>query len=123
MAVRLEEMDPHVTYAQQVAETTGPIVLVNLFSIEPEDADAFLAFWREAAAYMKQQPGFISVQMHRGIGGSGAFLNVATWESAAALAAATRSPDFQRFSAHLSGEVVARPHVFEKVAVPGICLA
>lgn len=123
MAVRLEEMDQYVAYARQLEETTGPVVLVNHFSIDPRDAAAFQGFWREAAAYMKQQPGFISAQLHRGIGGSGAFLNVAVWESAAALAAATRAPDFHRFGAQLSGDVVARPHVFEKVAVPGICLA
>jgi heme-degrading monooxygenase HmoA len=123
VAVKIEEMDSHVTYARQLEQPTGPVVLVNLFSIDPSEEEAFLAAWRESAAFMKRQAGFIATQMHRGIGGSGAYLNVAIWESAAALAAATSSPEFRALSGRFPGDVVARPHVFEKVAVPGTCVA
>jgi hypothetical protein len=34
---------------------------------------------------MKQQPGFISTQLHRGTAGSTTLVNVAVWESARAL--------------------------------------
>jgi heme-degrading monooxygenase HmoA len=120
MTVKIEEIDPHVTYAEQLKQETGPIVLINAFSIAPDDAERFIEAWSGAAAYMKRQPGFISAQLHRGIAGSGAFVNIAVWESTAALAAATSSPEFRSSNADLPGDVVARPHVFEKVAVPGI---
>jgi quinol monooxygenase YgiN len=123
MAVRIEEWDEHAGYAQQLEQETGPVVLMNHFSIDPADAERFLVVWRESAAFMKRQPGYISAQLHRGIAGSGAFVNVAVWESAAALAAAAGSPEFRALSAGFPGDLVARPHVFEKVAVPGICLA
>jgi quinol monooxygenase YgiN len=63
---------------------------------------------------MKQQQGFISTQLHRGIAGSTTFVNIAVWESAHALARAIRTPVFQ---AHLAryptapspGVVSARP--------------
>ncbi len=72
---------------------------------------------------MKQQPGFISTQLHRGIAGSTTFVNVAVWESAAALRAAFTSPEFQAHVAHYPDSAVTQPHLFQKVAVPGICVA
>jgi quinol monooxygenase YgiN len=123
MAIKIEEWDEHVGYAQQLGQETGPVVLINHFSIDLADAEQFLELWQENAAYMKRQPGFISAQLHRGIAGSGVFVNVAVWESAAALATASSSPEFRALNARLPDNVVARPHLFEKVAVPGICIA
>jgi hypothetical protein len=48
---------------------------------------------------------------------------VAIWESAAALGRAIRSPEFQARIANYPETTVATPHVFEKVAVPGICVS
>jgi hypothetical protein len=48
-------------------------------------------------------------------------VNVAEWESARALGEAFRSPEFQSHAARYPDGAVASPHVFEKVAVPGIC--
>ena len=123
MAVKLAEMDPRVTFFQQLQQETGPVVLVNTFSVAPEDAERLLAVWAEDAAFMKQQPGFISTQLHRGIAGSTTFINVAVWESAAALRAAFTSPEFQAHVAHYPDSAVTQPHLFQKVAVPGICVA
>jgi heme-degrading monooxygenase HmoA len=121
--MRLREMDEQVTYAEQLQQETGPIVLVNQFNVAPEDADRLLAAWAEDAAWMKQQSGFISTQLHRGVAGSAAFINVAVWESARALGAAFSSPEFQANVQRYPESTVAAPHVFEKVAVPGICVA
>ena len=123
MAVKLAQMDPRVTFAEQLRQETGPIVLINTFTVAPEDADRLLAVWAEDAAFMKRQPGFISTQMHRGTAGSTTFVNVAVWESAAALRSAFSSPEFQAHIAHYPDSAVTRPHLFEKVAVPGICVA
>jgi hypothetical protein len=48
-------------------------------------------------------------------------MNVAVWESAAALGQAFRSPEFHARAARYPEGVVAAPHVFKKVGVPGIC--
>jgi heme-degrading monooxygenase HmoA len=120
--MRLVEMDERITYMQQLQEDGGPVVLINQFNVAPEDDERFLEVWAEDAAFMKQQPGFISTQLHRGTAGSTTFINVAVWESARALGGAFRSPEFQGHVARYPDSAVAAPHVFERVAVPGICL-
>jgi heme-degrading monooxygenase HmoA len=121
--MELREMDEHTTYMQQLQEDRGPIVLINQFNMAPEDAERFLQVWADDAAFMKEQPGFISTQLHRGTAGSSTFINVAVWESARALGEAFRSPEFQQRTARYPDTAVAAPHVFERVAVPGICVA
>jgi heme-degrading monooxygenase HmoA len=116
-------MDEQVTYMQQLQEDSGPVVLINQFNVAREDAERFLEVWADDAGFMKQQPGFISTQVHRGIAGSSTFVNVAVWESARALGEAFRSPEFQERAARYPDSAVAAPHLFEKVAVPGICVA
>ena len=123
MPVTLAELDDRVSFGQQLQDEAGPVTLVNTFTVAPEDAERLLEVWAEDAAYMRQQPGFISTQLYRGIAGSPALVNVAVWESASALRAAFFSPGFQAHAANYPDSVVATPHVFQKVAVPGICVA
>ena len=122
MAVKLAEMDPRVTFFQQLQQETGPVVLVNTFSVAPEDAERLLAVWAEDAAFMKRQPGFISTQLHRGIAGSCVYLNCAVWESVEAFPTAFGDPAFQATFARYPDSTVGSPHLFQKVAVPGICV-
>jgi heme-degrading monooxygenase HmoA len=98
-------------------------VLINEFNVAPEDSERFLEVWADDAVFMKQQPGFISTQLHRGTSGSSTFVNVAVWESARALGEAFGSLEFKQRSARYPDSAVAAPHVFERVAVPGICVA
>jgi heme-degrading monooxygenase HmoA len=119
----LREMDDHVTYVQQLQDDDGQVVLINQFNLSPGDAERFLEAWADDAAFMKQQPGFISTQLHRGTAGSTTFINVAVWESARALGQAFRTPEFQARAARYPDSTVAAPHVFKKVAVPGVCAA
>ena len=121
--MRFRELDQHISYRDQLGRDDGPIELINVFTMTPEDVDRFLDVWSDDAAYMKRQPGFIRTQLHRGVGGSCAFINVATWESAAALRAAFTAPEFQQNTARYPDSVVACPHVVAPVAVPGICVA
>jgi heme-degrading monooxygenase HmoA len=118
--MQLREMDDQITYMQQLQEEDGPVVLMNQFNVAPADVDRFLEVWADDAAFMKDQPGFLSTQLHRGTAGSSTFVNVAEWESARALGEAFRSPEFQSRIARYPDSVVASPHVFRKVAVPGI---
>jgi len=123
MAAQFAEMDDHVTFLQQLHQDTGPVVLINKFNVAPNDVDRLLQAWADDAAFMKQQPGFISTQLHRGIAGSTTFVNMAVWESAAALGRAFRSPEFQARAGNYPDSAVAAPHLFEKVAVSGICVS
>ena len=118
--MQFREMDDQITYMQQLDEDGGPIVLVNIFNAAPDEAERLVEVWADDAAFMKQQPGFISAQLHRGTAGSSTFVNVAEWESARALGEAFRSPEFQGRAARYPDSTIASPHVFEKVAVPGI---
>ena len=61
----------------QLQADSGPVVLINEFNVAPEDAERFLEIWSDDARFMKQQPGLISTQLHRGIAGSTTFVNVA----------------------------------------------
>ena len=55
--------------------------LINKFGIAPKEIDEFLKGWATEAEKFKRQPGYISTQLHRGIGESGTFINYAVWES------------------------------------------
>jgi heme-degrading monooxygenase HmoA len=121
--MKLREMDGRVTYVQQLQEDAGPVVLINEFNVPPDDIERFLGVWADDAAFMKRQPGFISTQLHRGTAGSTTFVNVAVWESARALGEAFGSPEFQARAARYPEDAIAAPHLFKKVAVPGICVA
>lgn len=121
--MKLREMDEQTTYMQQLQQNSGPVVLINQFTVAPVDVERFLEVWANDAGFMKQQPGFISTQLHRGTAGSTTFINVAVWESATALGEAFLSAEFQKRSAGYPDNAVATPHVFQKLAVPGICVA
>jgi quinol monooxygenase YgiN len=114
--MELREMDDRVTYIQQLQAESGPVVLVNRFNVAPDEADALIEIWEDDAAFMRQRPGFVSAQLHRGIAGSSTFVAIAEWESARALGAAFRSPEFQRRVARYPESAVISPHVFEKIA-------
>ncbi len=73
------------------------VTLINVFEIEPDEQERFLAGWRERAEFMSIQPGFRSFRLHRALSPDSRFqlINVAEWESADALQAATAQPAFQ----------------------------
>ena len=116
------EMDQHVRLADQLAAEVGPVILINTFKVSPDDVDALLQAWAADAAYLKNKPGFISTQLHRGIAGSCTFLNHAVWESVQAFRDAFGDPQFQATFGRYPDSTVASPHLFLKAAVPGICV-
>jgi quinol monooxygenase YgiN len=117
------EMDEQVTFSRQLEEDVdGPVILINKFAVNPEDVDQFLKAWTSDATNFKQQPGYISAQLHRGIAGSGIFINYAVWESLATYKKAVSNIDIQARLSNYPASTVASPHLFKKVAVPGICV-
>jgi heme-degrading monooxygenase HmoA len=119
--VAFAELDERVPFGQQLGQNEGPIVFFNTFHVAPHEVDAFMEAWKADGEFMKRQPGYISTQLHRGIAGSTTFINVAEWESVAAFRAAATCPEFQASLSRYPDSAVASPHIFAKVAVPGIC--
>lgn len=91
---QFKPMDPAFPIQQQIAIDAEPVVLVNVFTLAPADEADFLAAWKDDAAFMKRQPGFISTQLHRALGDSPTYLNYAIWESTEAFRAAFTHPEF-----------------------------
>jgi len=116
------EMDPTVTITEQLEDSGGSVILINTLTVPAEDADRMLAAWTCDAEIMKQQPGFISTQMHRGIAGSGVFLNYAVWESATHFKAAFTNPAFRAKLGGYPPSAKVTPHLFRKIAVSGLCV-
>jgi heme-degrading monooxygenase HmoA len=119
----LRPLDPAFPLDRQLAVDATPVVLVNLVTLDKADEPRFLVAWRNDADFMKRQPGFISTQLHRAIGDSPTYLNCAVWESTSLYRAAFTHPEFKAGLTAYPSSVVASPHLFQKVAVPGICVA
>ena len=119
----LRPLDPAFPIERQIAIEARPVVLVNVFTVDKADEQTFLTAWQDDADFMKRQPGFISTQLHRAIGESPTYLNYAVWESAADFRAAFTHPEFRAKLSHYPSSAVASPHLFQKVAVPNICVA
>jgi heme-degrading monooxygenase HmoA len=121
--MRFEDVDATMPLTKQLsAADSGPVVLINKFTVAHEDREALLAAWAADAAYMRRQPGFISTQLHRGLGDSDVFLNYAIWESLDAFRKAFGQPEFRGHLDRYPASAVASPYLFEKVAVAGICV-
>ena len=119
----IRPLDPAFPIDRQLEIEAAPVVLVNVFTLDKADEAAFLEAWSNDAAIMKRQPGFISTQLHRAIGDSPTYLNHAVWESTSAFRAAFTQPEFQASLSAYPASASASPHLFQKVAVPGICVA
>lgn len=118
----LRPLDPAFPIERQVAIDASPVVLVNVFTLDKADEQAFLQAWQDDALFMKQQPGYISTQLHRAVGESPTYLNYAVWETTAHFRAAFTNPAFRAKLSVYPSSAVASPHLFQKVAVQGVCV-
>jgi heme-degrading monooxygenase HmoA len=119
---QLRPLDPAYPIQRQLAADAAPVVLVNVFTMDEGDEPTFLEVWQDDAAFMKRQPGFISTQLHRAIGESPTYMNYAVWESVAHFRAAFTHPEFNAKLTAYPASTAASPHLFQKVAVPGVCV-
>lgn len=121
---RFEELNSHVSLGDQLqTHEDGSVVLINVFTVDPGDEEALVDAWKHDAEFMRSQPGYISTQLHRAIGGSTTFLNYAVWESVESFRDAFSDPEFQKRIADYPESAVASPHLFTKMTVPGHCVS
>ena len=120
--VQLRPLDEKVPIFQQLGTEVSPVILVNVFHVAEGDISALLKAWENDATWMKQQPGYISTQLHQAIGGSTVFLNYAVWESVAHFRAAFNHPDFKRSLEQYPSSAIASPHLFTRLTVPNLCV-
>ncbi len=120
--VKIVEADDKVSLSKQLEDDSGAVVVMNKFNVGINEVDEFLKIFEETTNYFRQQPGFISAQLHRGIAGSTTFVNYVVWESAADFKRAFNNPEFKSNMANTLPNTVMSPHLFKKVAVPGICV-
>ena len=120
--VKIVEMDETITLDKQLEENIDSIILINKINLDPEDVNQFLKAWASDAEIMKQQPGFISTQLHRGVAENSTFINYAVWESTSQFKRALNNSQFQAKLSDYPASTVVSPHLFKKVAVPGICV-
>jgi heme-degrading monooxygenase HmoA len=120
--LQITPLDPNCPIFQQVNAEVSPVVLVNVFHVAEDDIPALLKAWEADANWMKQQPGYISTQLHRGIAGSTVFMNYAMWESVGHFRAAFGHPDFKNALEQYPASAVASPHLFTRLTVPNLCV-
>jgi len=121
--VNIKPLDPDFPIQQQMGVDTGPVVLINVFTVDPIDQEALVAAWKEDALFMKKQPGYISTQLHKAVGESSMYLNYAVWDSVADFRSAFSKPEFQDALSQYPSSAVTAPHLFEKIAVSNCCVA
>ena len=120
--LQLTPLDSNVPIFQQLGDDVSPVILVNIFQVAEGDIPALLKAWEEDANWMKQQPGYISTQLHQGIAGSTVFMNYAVWESTTHFRAAFSNPEFMKALEHYPSSAVASPHLFTRLTVPNLCV-
>ena len=117
------ELDPTFSLQQQYGDTSkATTILVNVFDVDEADQETFKRAWLTDAKFFKAQPGCISAQLHQGLEGSRMFLNYAVFENTAAFAATNDQPEFGPLRAVYPDSATAHPHLFRRLAVPGICV-
>jgi len=79
------EIAPHNSYVTQITTVKVP----------PDKQDQVLSLMKERARFMTEQPGFVSISLHRSADG-GHVVNYVQWKSRAELEAAHHSPEFRK---------------------------
>ena len=76
------------------------VTLINPFEVPTGSEDEFLERWKEAAAYLREQVGFVSTRLHESLDPAAEFrfVNVAVWESAEHFQRALSTPEFQELA-------------------------
>ena len=86
--------------AKKGQKTMQTVVLINPFEVPASKEEEFREAWREAAEYLRHEPGFLSTRLHESLDSEAKFrfVNVAEWESPQHFQAAMRTEAFQEIA-------------------------
>ena len=122
-------MDKNVTINDQMVEEEenkngDSVILINKFDVDPNKIEQFLKDWTEISSYFKQQPGFITTELYKGIGKSSVFVSYQVWKSIDHFkkesSIVLNSNEVQSRLAKYNDSLVISSHLFRNVVVPGI---
>ncbi len=91
---------------------TAPVVLINVFKVQPEKQDELLDMLAELTRAQVGLPGFVSATLHRGLNGK-TVANHAVWRSAADWKAMTRSPAVVAAMSPIMAVATFEPNLYE----------
>lgn len=128
--IKFIEMDKNVTINDQMVEEKenkngDSVILINKFDVDPNKIEQFLKDWTEISSYFKQQPGFITTELYKGIGKSSVFVSYQVWKSIDHFkkesSIVLNSHEVQsRLAKYNDNSLVISSHLFRNVVVPGI---
>jgi heme-degrading monooxygenase HmoA len=97
----------------------GIVTQITVVEAEPGKQQEALSLMTERAHFMAKQPGFVSIQLHRGLDGR-RIVNFIQWKSREQLEAAHHSPEFRKEWRHFD-EMTDQidPHLYEVCHVEG----
>jgi heme-degrading monooxygenase HmoA len=101
---------------------TGGVTLMNGFVVAPEQDAEFHEAWYETSRYFIEQPGFVSLRLHRALSPTAPhrWVNVANWESEAEFRAAHSTAEFRRLVSQQKWQAFpSSPVLFEIVTTEG----
>ena len=107
------------TAASPPAPPSGPVTLINGFTVPGGREDVFLTVWRETSSYFRRQRGFLWLRLNRALSpdASCRFVNIARW---ACIEDFSRAHQAEAFRALVSRpewrEFANDPALYEEVA-------
>ena len=99
-----------------------PVTLMNHFEVPEGRDDAFIQLWTDTSMYFREQPGFLSLRLHRAVtpGTKARYVNVARWASDADYRAPHGTEEFRRLVGQEAWkEFPSTPLLFEVVLAVG----
>ncbi|MFF5033069.1 antibiotic biosynthesis monooxygenase family protein [Nocardia salmonicida] len=117
------ELCPGSTFKSQLAATDGPFTLLDIVIAPQGGVDTAIAAWSETTQFMRQRSGLLRADLYRGSAGSNVLINLAVWESAAALLEAVEDPGFAAVTGGYPPGSTCTRQAIVPVAVAGICVA
>ena len=100
------------------------MILINKFDVAQDKIEQFLKDWAETSNYFKQQPGFITTELYKGIGKSCVFISYQVWKSIYHFKKGSNIvlnyDDMNSRLAKYNDSLVISSHLFRKAVVPGI---
>ena len=101
----------------EIRTSNQPVTQITVVDADPATQAEALSLMKERARFMAEQPGFVSISLHRSLDGR-RIVNYVQWQSRELLKRAHASPEFRKEWTHfdrVTGDI--DPHLYEVVQV------